>query len=302
MFKNIALLPAPAISPADEAAAAFLARYDGETRKLYAADLRIYFAWCAEQDLAPLDARRADLERFTEWMLTVRHNRAVSARRRLHCIKGFYALAHDDEVIRRDPTRMLRMPRMQRDPGRLVWLDRFQVGTMLHQAEMESPDHHALVALMSMLGLRVSAACRVTLEDCFTTPQGERKLRVQEKGDRVHVAPIPPALAEIIEAARGGRTEGPIVRKRNGAAQDRNGAYTWVRTLARKAGLPEKVHPHSLRRAAITVLIDSGMPIQDARDFAGHADIRTTERYHPTRGVRGVHGAFIAANEFATVA
>lgn len=293
----------PTLSPlAVEARESFLARYTGETRKLYNADLRIFYAWCVDRGVDPLDVKRHDLEAFTSWMIDERGNRAVSARRRLHCLKGFYGLTHADELIDRDPTRMLRLPRLDRDPDRLVWLDRFQVGTLLHQAELESPDHHALVALMAMAGLRVSAACRASLEECTLTPQGERRLRVLEKGSRIHVTQIPPALHDIIEAARDGRQSGTIVRKRNGAPQDRNGAYAWVRSLARKAGLPQDVNPHSLRRAAITVLLDAGVSIQDTRDFAGHADTRTTEGYHPTRGARGVHGSFVAANAFSAVA
>jgi len=289
-------------SLAVEARDNFLARYTGETRKLYTADLRIYYTWCADRGIDPLTVKRHDLEAFTAWMINDRGNRAVSARRRLHCLKGFYGLTHADEIIDRDPTRMLRLPRLERDPDRLVWLDRFQVSTLLHQAEKESPDHHALVALMAIAGLRVSAVCRATLEDCTLTPQGERRLRVLEKGNRIHVTQVPPTLHEIIETARDGRTEGTIVRKRNGLPQDRNGAYAWVRTLARKAGLPQDVNPHSLRRAAITVLLDSGVSIQDTRDFAGHADTRTTEGYHPTRGARGVHGSFVAANAFGAIA
>lgn len=73
-----------------EARDSFLSRYDGETRKLYTADLRVFYAWCADRGLDPIAARRHDLELFSDWMMTVRGNRAVSARRRLHALKSFY--------------------------------------------------------------------------------------------------------------------------------------------------------------------------------------------------------------------
>lgn len=233
-----------------EARDSFLSRYDGETRKLYTADLRVFYAWCAERDLDPIAVRRHDLELFSDWMITVRGNRAVLARRRLHALKSFYGLAHADYLIDRDPTRMLRLPRLERDPSRLAWLDRFQVGDLLHEAEKTGPDHHALVALMAMAGLRVSAACRCSLEQIAPDVHGIPTIRVLEKGNRIHTAPIPPELRVIIEAARDGRTEGTIVRRRNGLPQDRNGAYAWVRSLARKAGLPGEREPalHPPRR------------------------------------------------------
>jgi len=69
-----------------------------------------------------------------------------------------------------------------------------------------------------------------------------------------------------------------------------------------EAGLPANVNPHSIRRAAITLVIDSGASMEGARDFAGHADTRVTAAYHPTRGARGMHGAFTVAAALAAVA
>jgi site-specific recombinase XerD len=290
------------ITPADkEARAAFLNRYAGYTRDLYAGDLRIYFQWCAERGMSPLSARRRDLEAFLEHLTVTRQNRTSSARRRMHTLRGFYALAVDDEAIERDPTRMLRLPKLERDPDRLVWLDRFQVGALLRAAEAASPAHHALVALMAIGGLRVTAACIARLEGITTTHHGAPTLRVREKGSRVHTVDVPPVLSEIIETARAGRAEGPIVTRRDGTPQDRNGAYAWVRALGVKAGIG-RVNPHALRRAAITMVFDGGGTIQDAREFAGHADIRTTEQYHPTRGVRGIPATYLTAAAFTTVA
>jgi site-specific recombinase XerD len=298
--------PVPAVHSFDPASIlardAFLRRYTGETRKLYGTDLRLFFDWCAQSELDPLAARRLHLEEFAEHLATVRRNKPVSVRRRLQTLKSFFALAYADELIDRDPTVMLRMPKVHKDPERLVWLDRFQVGQLLHAAGEESPDHHALLALMAMLGLRVSAACRARIEDVVVDEHGTRRLRVVEKGARTHTTPIPPQVWEIIQRAIGDRTEGPIVRRRNGNAQDRNGAYWWVRILSRKAGLPERAHPHSLRRAAIRTLIDAGVTIEEVCHFAGHADVRTTLGYHPARGAHGVHAVYVAAAAFDLVA
>ncbi|KJL37033.1 Tyrosine recombinase XerD [Microbacterium ginsengisoli] len=301
MSDTIARPAAHTITPAEHARTGFLSRYTGGTAALYGLDLRIYFDWCATHGIDPLDARRHHIEAFETHLAAEKHNAPRSVRRRLQTIRGFYRLAYADEYIDRDPTVLLRMPRVHRDITRLVWLDRFQIGALLRTAAATSPAHHALVALMAIGGLRVSGACAARLENLHQSTTGEWTLTVTEKGDRPHIVDIPPVLHEIIQTTRNGRTEGPIVRKRNGDPQTRHGAYAWVRALGAKTGIPD-AHPHALRRAAIATVIDSGASMETARDFAGHAETSTTELYHRRRGAAGVPGSAITAAIFSNVA
>lgn len=287
----------------DIATDGFLSRYAGATKSMYAADLRIYFQWCADAGLDPLDARRADLEAFVRHMIDVRGNAVSSAKRRAQTVRGFYRLAHADELIARDPSVMMRLPKIQRDPHKMVWLDRFEVGAMIRVARNTSPAHHALVGLLSLLGLRVSAACRLRIEDIWLESDGKRYLRVLEKNSRMHVAEIPGELWMILQEAIGERTEGPVILRRNGTEQDRAGAYRWVRTIAAKAGLPSRIHPHTLRRSMIAILLDSDVDVSTVQWFAGHVDPRTTlSIYHPVGGPRKIPGSFFAAAALSKVA
>ncbi|WP_194385206.1 tyrosine-type recombinase/integrase [Microbacterium luteum] len=114
--------------------------------------------------------------------------------------------------------------------------------------------------------------------------------------------PVPVPLLRIIERARGGRTVGAIVVTKRGNQQTRNGAYVWVKTLAKRAGLPENVHPHSLRHGAVSALVDAGVPMHEAQEFAGHADIRTTAHYYHRPLTLDQHGAHVTARVFAGAA
>lgn len=282
-------------SVATQAVNYFLDRYVDPTRAMYERDLHIFFDWCLERGVDPVDVRRPDLEEFIRHLLDERGNAPSSVRRRVQTVRGYYSLAHADELIPRNPGVMLRLPVLHRDPERLVWLDRFQLGALLKTAENTSAHQHSMVAMMSMLGLRVSAACRARIEEVSITNTGDRQMRVREKGLRIHTTLVPGKVWEILSVSIGSREEGPIVLRKNGTEQDRAGAYRWVRTLSEKAGLPAKAHPHSLRRSVIALLLDSGVLVEEVRRFAGHADIRTTLNYHPELGANGVHGSFIAA-------
>jgi integrase/recombinase XerD len=73
--------PGPA-GPAQLAAAAYLGRFKGSSREHTESDLRCYLTWCAERGLAPLAARRADLELYARWMQERRRFEPSAVRRR----------------------------------------------------------------------------------------------------------------------------------------------------------------------------------------------------------------------------
>lgn len=54
------------------ATAAYLGRFTGTSRMHTESDLRLFFAWCTEQHLAPLAAQRAQIERYARWMQELR--------------------------------------------------------------------------------------------------------------------------------------------------------------------------------------------------------------------------------------
>ena len=64
----------------------------------------------------------------------------------------------------------------------------------------------------------------------------------------------------------------------------------WSPRIAKAAGIPRQLSPHSLRHAAITNALDAGVPLRDVQILARHADPRTTEHYDRARGNLDRHG------------
>lgn len=58
-----------------------------------------------------------------------------------------------------------------------------------------------------------------------------------------------------------------------------------VRRLARAAGLDcaDRLSPHSLRHAFVTLALDAGVSLRTCRTPPGYADPRTTRRYDPAQ-------------------
>ncbi|MEV8269173.1 tyrosine-type recombinase/integrase [Microbacterium oleivorans] len=285
---------------ASHARDAFLERSAGATRDLYDLDLRIWWDWCASQGMDALAARRPHFEAFGRHLMNERGNSPRSAARRMQTLRSFYRLAVADEILERDPTVMVRFPKWQIDPESIATLTPGEVARLLAAAEETSAAHHALVALMSMLGFRVSEACAVDVEHLTVDPLGYTVITARRKGGRVTTSPIPVPLLRVIERAKGDRMSGPLILTRRGNRQTRHGAYDWVRRLCVRAGLPPETHPHTLRHASATALVEAGMPVHEVQDFMAHADVRTTMHYYRRPRSLDQHGAHVTARLFAS--
>ena len=55
--------------------------------------------------------------------------------------------------------------------------------------------------------------------------------------------------------------------------------------------MADRVHPHALRHAYVTIALENGVPIQHVRADVGHASIATTEHYDRGLRTRATTGA-----------
>ena len=274
-------------------AAGFLARYDGATRTAYALDLRAYFDWCARHGIDPVAVTRPMVELYVRWMLEDRRYAKATAARRLSTVSGLYRFAVIDGVLPANPAAYVRRPQRSEE-SQTLGLSHLQLEAMLARSRDTSATDHALIVLLGLLGLRVGEACAANIED-LGMEHGHRVLLVHGKGGKNILMPLPPAVARAIDLVVGTRATGPILRTRTGARMDRHAATRIVRRIAKTAGIQRRVHPHVLRHAFVTTMLDAGVPLRDAQIAARHADPRTTTRYDRARHNLDRHGVYILA-------
>jgi integrase/recombinase XerD len=283
-------LPGPDV-PVDEAqlaVVAFLARYSGRTLEAYRHDLRMYFQWALDNDLAVLAATRAHVELY-RCSMEERGLAASTIDRRLSTVCGFYRFAHIDGRIASNPAQYVRRPKVQPNEGH--GMDRGELGTFLFTAERFDRAHAALAVLLGLNGLRVSEACATNIED-LGFHRGHRTLKIVGKGNKPATIPLVPRTARTIDLAIAERHEGPILRRRDDQRLDRRTAHRWVRSIGKRAGLGS-VHPHMLRAGFIMAALDAGVPLRDVQIGARHADPRTTTIYDRRRENFDRHAAYV---------
>ncbi|MBV8075743.1 MAG: tyrosine-type recombinase/integrase [Planctomycetaceae bacterium] len=153
----------------------------------------------------------------------------------------------------------------------------------------------ALMSVFFITGCRVSAivhACVGHLE----TDGVEHYLNVTEKRNKKRRKILLDAArsvrAYLERAGIGDDKEGPLFRPRKPDGTglerrhlDRKTPWRLVKKYCRAAGIdPDRlggrgIGIHSLRKTAINDAIRNGASLHEVREFAGHADIRTTELY-----------------------
>jgi integrase len=157
----------------------------------------------------------------------------------------------------------------------------------------------AMLQTFFITGCRVSAvigACVGHLEFDGV----EHFLHVTEKRNKrarkILLDAARPVLRYVYEAGIGEDLEGPLFRPLSPDGVDferrpmnRKTPWRLVKKYCRAAGIsPDRlggrgIGVHSLRKTAITDAIRNGAGMHEVREFAGHADIRTTELYYQRR-------------------
>ena len=210
-------------------------------------DLCCYLAWCAEQGLDPLTARRPHLELYIRWMQEIRRFKPSTVSRRFSVTAGFYRTCVLDGVLEHSPAEHVRRPSVPAEsptPG----FTHLQFKALLTAArESPNPYDFALAAMLGLLGLRIFEATGADIAD-LGEEHGHRVLRVCGKGTKVVLVPLPPAVGRAIDRATGSRTRGPVLLNSRGTRMDRHAATRRLRHLATTAGIHvTRAHPHMPR-------------------------------------------------------
>jgi site-specific recombinase XerD len=261
------------------AAAAFLSRYNNPgTREGYAADLRIYFAWC-EGNIpgGPMAARRVHVQLFVRYLEVDRGYTPAGIQRLMVAVRGLYRMAVIDDVLDRNPCEGVVTPRVVHDPTRKPFLTRHEVADLLAAAST-NPTDLALVHLLVTIGMRVTEACNIDVTD-LCRRDGWPAVRIVQKRKKPAMRALPLPVWEAVEKARGGRKAGPLLLQSLGDRMTRRAAGYRLDAIAKRAGITKHVHPHMLRRTHITIALREGIDLRTVQLSVGHASSSTTLIY-----------------------
>ncbi len=150
------------------------------------------------------------------------------------------------------------------------------------KALLEAPSdlrHRAMLAILYGSGLRVSEVTRLKVADIDSA---RNVLWVRSgKGRKDRQALLPPKLRELLRCywRTGGPPIGYFPARVRGQPISVKTIFMACRKAARSAGIAKSVHPHLLRHAFATHLLEAGVNLCTIQILLGHANLETTARY-----------------------
>jgi integrase/recombinase XerD len=150
------------------------------------------------------------------------------------------------------------------------------------KALLEAPHnlrHRTLLAIMYGCGLRVAEVAQLKVSDI---DPGRNVLWVRHgKGRKDRQTLLPPKLLELLRCYW--RSQRPTDWLFPGANATQplssKAIFLACRKAAQQAGISKPVHPHLLRHAFATHLLEAGVNLRTIQILLGHANLETTARY-----------------------
>jgi site-specific recombinase XerD len=257
------------------------------TRAAYSTAAAKFFAWCKSIGIDGLDRiTKLHVAAYIE-QLTLRQS-APTVKQNLAALRMLFEYLR---VAIDNPAEGVRGPKHVVRTGRTPVLAAEEARRLLESIDVATIAgfrDRALIALMIYFFARVSAAVGTDIGD-YHMNGNRRWIRLHEKGGREHAVPVHHRAEEYIDAylcaGNLAGTKGPLFRTidRQGdltaIRMNRHAAWEMVKRRARQAGIPPETTNHSFRATGITVYLENGGTIENAKTIAAHASIKTTQTY-----------------------
>ncbi len=267
------------------------------TKRAYSFDTREFAAWCSRGAcIAPHEISPRVLRRYLAYLNTRRlsHSsiarKAASVRALLRYLYRSGVVDHDAGRQLTAPKKVARLPRVPRQSDAVRLLDAaasVATDTGTRRAQALAQRDWLLLELLYGAGLRVSEACGLAPGDI--DPRAHT-VTVLGKGSKVRRVPVGDPILDAYSAYLAQRPALTTDATRSDALLLNNrGARLGPRDARRILDrFPlengQRLHPHSMRHAYATHLLEGGADLRAVQELLGHADLSTTQVYtHVTR-------------------
>ena len=139
--------------------------------------------------------------------------------------------------------------------------------------------HRAILTTMYAAGPRISEVAKLKVADIDSS---RNLIWIRGgKGRKDRQSLLSPRLLELLRAYFRWKqpTEWLFPGQKPGQPISCGSIFGACQGAARKAGIAKAVHPHSLRHAFATHLLDAGVNLRTIQILLGHANLETTARY-----------------------
>ena len=254
------------------------------TIKAYAGDLDSFAAYVGSRDWKRIDhvTIRGFLSHLYERGLS-----KTSVARALAAVRSLYRWLAQEGVVEQNPAKLVSTPKISKKLPRVPTIEELNSvldGQMPEVAAFPERDR-ILLELLYGCGIRNSELVGINLED--VRPSAEAIL-IRGKGKKERYVPFGGTATSALSAYLPARqklladthkqTPALLVNRRGGRLTTRSVGRI-VKKIAVAKGLSPDVHPHTLRHAFGTHMLEEGADLRAIQELLGHERLSTTQRY-----------------------
>ena len=254
------------------------------TIKAYAGDLDAFAAYMGSRGWKSIDhiAIRGFLSHLYDQGLG-----KTSVARALAAVRSLYRWLAQEGVVEQNPAKLVSTPRLGKKLPRVPTIDEMNSvldGKMPEQASFPERDR-LMLELLYGCGIRNSELVGINLDDIRLSAEA---ILIRGKGKKERYVPFGGSARAALVTYLPWRQQLLVTLKKTNAAllmNQRGGRLTTrsvgriVKRIAVAKGLSPDVHPHTLRHAFGTHMLEEGADLRAIQELLGHERLATTQRY-----------------------
>jgi len=254
------------------------------TIKAYAGDLDVFAAYIGARSWKVIDhiAIRGFLSHLYDKGLS-----KTSVARALAAVRSLYRRLAQEGVVEQNPAKLVSTPRLPKKLPRVPTIEEVNSvldGKMPEVASFPERDR-LLLELLYGCGIRNSELVGINLEDIGMSNEA---ILIRGKGKKERYVPFGGSARQALAGYLPWRqrllvtlkktTPALLVNQRGGRLTTRSVGRI-VKRIAIAKGLSPDVHPHTLRHAFGTHMLEEGADLRAIQELLGHERLATTQRY-----------------------
>ncbi|MGH9539801.1 MAG: tyrosine recombinase XerC [Terriglobales bacterium] len=254
------------------------------TIKAYAGDLREFAAYAGSRGWKQIDhvTIRGFLSHLYEKGLG-----KTSVARSLAAVRSVYRWLAQEGVVDQNPAALVSTPKLPKKLPRVPTIEEMNSvldGNMPEVAAFPERDR-LMLELLYGCGIRNSELIGIDLDDIRASSEA---ILIRGKGKKERYVPFGSSVTAALAAYLPARRQKLEGRKKNSSALLLNwrGSRLTTRSVGRiikkiavAKGLSPDVHPHTLRHAFGTHMLEEGADLRAIQEMLGHERLSTTQRY-----------------------
>ncbi len=203
----------------------------------------------------------------------------ASRNRKVATLKSFFNWLFQERLIDKNYAEQLICPKVPKKIPHFLSVD--EIISVLQFLDKESTSQkietlrsRALFLLLYGGGLRVSEACSLRWKQIQFS---EKRILVLGKGGKERFASLPDYSFSCLKKLKLQAEKTEFIF--GASALNTRTGYEIIRTLGKKTGLMNPLHPHALRHSFATHMLASGTNLRTLQSLLGHDSLQATEKY-----------------------